>query len=112
MNLAFGDTYTLEMGDAPSRDARKATLRALREREHAAAEAALPLPKLDLAELFDHLDVRLGERGCDDTLGLTTRFLDARGLDVRRVTAWLRASGGHCDCEVMANVEEKWEGRL
>jgi hypothetical protein len=106
------DTHTFSMSDAPDRDQRKAMLRALRERERAAAEAALALPKPDLAALFDHLDARLGEQGCDDTLGLTTAFLAARGRDVPRVTAWLRESGGHCDCEVLANVEEQWEGRL
>ena len=100
------------MSDMPDRDERKAMLRALKERERAAAEAALPLPKPDLAALFDHLDAELGEHDCDDTLALTTAFLAERGLDVPRVTQWLRASGGACDCEVLANVEEQWEGRL
>jgi hypothetical protein len=100
------------MSDAPNRDQRKAMLRALKEQQRAAAEAALPLPKVELAALFDYLDAELGETGCDDTPRLTTRFLRDRGLDVDRVAAWLREAGGHCDCEVLANVEPEWEGRL
>ena len=85
-------------------------LRAFKAQQRAAAAAALPLPRADLAALFDHLDVELGEVGCDDTLRFTTRFLTERGLDVERVTGWLRGAGGYCDCEVLANVEEQWEG--
>lgn len=87
-------------------------LRAHKERERAAAEATLPLPKGDLAALFDHLDAQLAGAECDDTLAMTTAFLTARGLDVTRIGTWLRESGGGCDCEVLANVEEQWEGRL
>lgn len=100
------------MSDTPTRDQRKAMLRAHKERERAAAEAALPLPKGDLAALFDHLDAQLADAECDDTLAMTTAFLAARGLDVPRISTWLRESGGGCDCEVLANVEEQWEGRL
>src|SRR5687767_6276658 len=100
------------MSDAPDKDQRKAMLRAVKDRERAAAEAALPLPKADLAALFDHLDAELGDVACDDTLRLSAAFLAARVLDVPRITAWLRENGGHCDCEVLANVEEHWEGRL
>ena len=85
-------------------------LRAFKEQRRATAAAALPLPRADLAALFDHLDAELSEVGCDDTLRLTTRFLTERGLDVERVTGWLRGAGGYCDCEVLANVEEQWEG--
>lgn len=97
------------MSDTPTREQRKAMLRAMKERERAAAEAALPLPRTDLAALFDHLDAQLGEEPCDDTLRHATEFLAARGLDVAAVADWLRAQGGHCDCEVLANVEEQWE---
>lgn len=89
---------------------RKAMLRAFKAQQRAAAAAALPLPRADLAALFDHLDAELSEVGCDDTLRLTTRFLTERGLDVERVTGWLRGAGGYCDCEVLANVEGQWEG--
>lgn len=102
-------THTPSMSNIPSRDQRKAMLRAHKERERAAFAASLPLPKADLAALFDHLDARLGEAACDHTLSLTTAFLTGRGLDVARVSAWLRESGGYCDCEVLANVEEKLE---
>jgi len=88
---------------------RKAILRAFKAQQRAAAAAALPLPRGDLAALFDHLDAELSEAGCDDTLRRTTCFLAQRGLDVERVTGWLRGAGGYCDCEVLANVEGQWE---
>ena len=100
------------MSDTPGREQKKAMRRAQKDRERAAADAALPLPKSDLAELFDHLDVELGEVGCYDTLALTTAFLAERELDVPRITSWLEESGGYCDCEVLANIEPEWEGRL
>lgn len=97
------------MGETPSRDQRKAMLRAHKEREHAAFEDGLPVPVADLAALFDHLDAQLGDGECDGTLGMTTAFLVQRGLDAARVTEWLHAAGGHCDCEVLANVADQRE---
>ena len=98
--------------DRTQKDRRKALQREAKARERAAADAALPLPKPDLAALFDHLDERLEEDGCDDTLRLTQAFLAARGLGVVAVSKWLQAEGGGCDCEVLANVEDAWSDRL
>jgi hypothetical protein len=39
-------------------------------------------------------------------------FLAERGLDAAAVIPWLRESGGYCDCEVLANVEDEWADRL
>lgn len=106
-----GTTMTMtERTPDPAR--RKAMLRAFKAQQRAAAAAALPLPKADLAALFDHLDAELSAVACDDTLRHTTRFLTGRGLDVEHVTGWLRGAGGYCDCEVLANVEGQWEGDL
>ena len=62
-------------------------------------------------ELFGYLDERLGNEGCDDILRLTGQFLqDAGVLNIEEVLQWLRDHGGYCDCEVLANVEEQFEG--
>ena len=98
--------------DRSEKHRRKLLKNDVKAREHAAAEAGLPLSKADLAALFDYLDERLAEDACDDTLRITDEFLASRGLDVDAVGAWLRASGGHCDCEVLANVEDAWSDRL
>jgi hypothetical protein len=31
------------------------------------------------------------------------------GFGVDKITGWLRDNGGNCDCEVLANVEEKFD---
>ena len=98
-------------GARPEQDRKRTLEREARARERAAAEAALPLPKAELAALLDHLDERLGDEECDDTLRLTSAFLEARVLDVGAISDWLRASGAYCDCEVLANVGDEWDER-
>jgi hypothetical protein len=75
-------------------------------------EAKLPLTKADLKALFDHVDSRLAEHGCDHTLVHTREFLTQRGLPQETVVPWLREYHGYCDCEVIANVEEAWGERI
>ncbi len=36
------------------------------------------------------------------------RAVEKHGLDVERIVSWLRKHGGYCDCEVLANVEDKF----
>jgi hypothetical protein len=87
---------------------KKELKRQFKQRERAHAEARLPLSKPDLAALFDRLDEQVGEHGCDHTLRHTQSFLAERSLDEAVVVPWLRESGGSCDCEVLANVEDEW----
>ncbi len=94
------------------RDRKKALKQQFKNRERTEAEARLPLPKTELAALFDRLDERLGDDDCDHTLRHTAAFLAERGLDADAVLPWLRESGGYCDCEVLANVESEWGDRL
>jgi hypothetical protein len=61
--------------------------------------------------LFDYLDENLAN-GCDDTLRLTERFAKENNLQVEQLKTWLGEQGGYCDCEVLANVEEQFEGLL
>jgi hypothetical protein len=88
---------------------RRAKLRAWKEGQQAAREAAMPLTHDHLRALFDALDPALDEEGCDHTLRLTREILRRRGLDEERVIAWLAEYGGHCDCEVLANVGSEWD---
>ena len=88
---------------------RKAKVRAWKEAQRTAREVAMPLSHDDLRALFDGLDVALEAEGCDHTLRLTRRLLGARGLDEERVLPWLAEYGGHCDCEVLANVGGEWD---
>lgn len=92
---------------------RKAVLRALAEENQSGADGpAGPISLLDLGDLFDCLDVYVGDSGCDDTLVCTRQFLKDRGLDASAILPWLAEGGGYCDCEVLANVEEAWEDSI
>lgn len=92
----------------PRKDALK---KAWREQENQKLLASIPMPKEALGELFDHLDCALAE-GCDHSLRLTMAFLESKKLEVQRVVIWLRDHGGHCDCEVLANVEDEFGGLI
>ena len=78
-----------------------------RDQQRKAALAALPLPVSELKAMFDMLDVEFPRQGCDHTRRLTQAWLESRGHDVERVFAWLDTQGGYCDCEILANIEEK-----
>ena len=79
-----------------------------RDQQREAALAALPLPVAELKAMFDMLDVALPQKGCDHSRRLTHEWLASRGHDVERVLAWLDTEGGgYCDCEILANVEER-----
>jgi hypothetical protein len=82
----------------------------IKKQEHDDFENNLPIEKEKLKELFDYLDNIFPENGCDNTNKLTRNFLEKAGkqnIDV--VLEWLANNGGYCDCEILANVEEKFE---
>jgi hypothetical protein len=78
-----------------------------RDQQRKAALAALPLPVPELKAMFDMLEVEFPRQGCDHTRRLTRAWLESRGHDVGMVFAWLDTHSGFCDCEILANVEEK-----
>lgn len=86
---------------------RKEITREIAQRERAEAEARMPISKIDLDDLFNHLDIALST-GCDHTLRFTRGFLQTRALDESTIVPWLGEYGGYCDCEVLNNVEETW----
>jgi hypothetical protein len=89
-----------------NKNARKEELKkSWKEQERQKLIASIPMPYQDLRGLFDHLD-REGAPECDHTLRDTVEFLQKHGLDVERIVSWLREHGGHCDCEVINNVDD------
>lgn len=95
------------MPSSSEKHRRKELKQQVRQREQARQEAGMPLSHEALSSLFGHLDGALSE-GCDHSLRLTRAWLGARGLDEQRIVTWLGDLGGGCDCEVLANVEEKF----
>ena len=70
----------------------------------------MPMSEDKFIRLFELLDAELHAHGCDHSLKLTEQILSSLEVkDVLSVLAWLEEQGEYCDCEVMTNVEEKFE---
>ena len=78
--------------------------------EKDAARSMFPLPNYKLEAMFDAVEIALENAGCDHSLRTTTEWLRSNGVDVDAVVTWLENNGGYCDCEVVANARDHWEG--
>ncbi len=61
--------------------------------------------------LFDYLDEKLEENGCDSTLKYTMEWLNL-SIDreiIPSVLAEIEEMGGYCDCEVILNCYEDYD---
>ncbi|MEM7343316.1 MAG: DUF2695 domain-containing protein [Chloroflexota bacterium] len=87
---------------------RKKKLKKLKQQQLSEEMERMPLSQAELKSLFDWVEARLIEQGCDHTLRHSEHFLSVQRLPIEEVTNWLQAYGGYCDCEVIANVEDKW----
>jgi len=92
--------------NAMDKEHRKSLLKQWRQGERSKAFKALPLTPAELRKLFNELDVRLPELGCDHTRRITKAWLESSDHPVDQVFLWLDEYGGFCDCEVLANCEE------
>lgn len=81
-------------------------LRAVRTEELLLAEKELPASRSILESLFDYLDEKLGDAGCDNTVGLTLEFAKLNRLDENRLCAWTEKYAGYCRCEVLVNIPD------
>lgn len=96
--------------DKSEKERRKQIMNELREKQQKAFEQSLPINRIIFKNLFDYIDNQLEENGCDDTAKLTTEFLKKNKIEnIETILNWLAANGGYCDCEILANVEEKFE---
>lgn len=60
-------------------------------------------------ELFDYLNDKLETTKCNHDFSLTNKFLKAKNIENEKVLNFLKEKGAYCDCEVIFNVEEKFE---
>lgn len=86
---------------------RKSLKQAVRQAEHETFLASLPMVPAQIKALFDFIDQQLSHEECDDTLRHTLLFLSQNGIEAGPVIEWLEKNGGFCDCEVLANTEER-----
>ena len=97
------------MSEQSEKDNRKEILRQLKAKKKETFDKSLPMDKGIFQGLFEHLDENLGDE-CDHSLTMTTEFLKEKGVEnIGKVVEWLNDNGGYCDCEVLMNVEEKFE---
>ena len=92
-----------------NKDEKRKALAEYKRRQRDAFLSSLPMSAELFRELFDYLDEELSAQGCQDDLRLTTAFLEAQDCDAEAVLEWLAENGGGCDCEVLGNIEEKFD---
>lgn len=73
------------------------------------ARQAFPFEGSFMEELFAAVADAVEKSGCDHSLAATERWLDSHKLPRQETIAWLKANGGYCDCEVIANAADHWE---
>jgi hypothetical protein len=73
------------------------------------ARAAFPMSDALLESLFEAVDSRVAESGCDHTLRFTKQWIAEHRQAESPVLDWLKEHGGFCDCEVVANAADHWE---
>lgn len=70
---------------------------------------SLPMSRDRFKDLFDYLALALTNERCNDDHSITIRFLNLIGEEEDNVVPWLIDNDGYCDCEAMANTEEKFD---
>ena len=89
---------------------KKELLKAYANEQKQSFKDSLPMDEELFWQLFDYVDEKLEENdGCDHSLTFTREFLEKQSVDVESVLAWIINEGGGCDCEVLYNVEERFE---
>ncbi len=74
------------------------------DHDRAVAEARADPSGASVASLLDHLEHRLPETGCRDSLEHTQRWALREGRDPAAVIEWAGRQGGYCDCELLMNL--------
>jgi len=100
------------MADRPDRRKRNEALDLWKAQQRTAARAMLPLPADQMQALFDMLDIELPRQGCDRSLRLVRDWCLQQGLPTERVEEWLNENACNCDCEALANAEQKWQDAI
>ena len=86
---------------------KKELLKAYADKQRQSFKDSLPM---DEEFFFSVEKEKLEENdGCDHSLTFTREFLEKQKVDVEIVLDWIVNEGGGCDCEVLYNVEERFE---
>ncbi len=72
----------------------------------------LPAGPETISGLLDYVEDELYETECSDSLQHAMRFMMDNRLDFPKITSWLNANGGYCDCKVMEHIAPYWRGKF
>lgn len=70
------------------------------------------LKKKEAKNMFEYIDKKVCEQGCDYSLRFCREWIDKHILDEdrkRQVLEEIQDMGGYCDCEVILNCYERYE---
>ena len=81
----------------------------LRQKEEQAFLENLPINKETILELFDYLYDNDAIKNCNHNFKITNTFLEEKDIKNDKIHAWFNEFGGYCDCEILYNIEEKFE---
>lgn len=85
--------------------------KALRKNYTANQEKKKVLSKKEASRLFDFLDEKLEQEGCNHTLKYTMEWINSN-IDMEKAQSVLEEieeMGGYCDCEVILNCYEDYD---
>ena len=97
-------------GEIVEKSRKKELKKLAAQRQRDAFEKSLPMDRAEFERLFEFLGEGLAHRGCDGTHRLTLEFLRARrALNETAVLDFCEQNGGYCACEVLNNVQDRFE---
>ena len=73
---------------------------------------SLPERKETISRLLDFVEDELYGSDCNHSLQHAMRFMMDNRLDFPRLTTWLNANGGYCDCKVLAEIAPPWRAKF
>ncbi len=88
---------------------RKEIQKQLRQKEMNDFLSELPIDENLMNQLFDYIDNELSEKDCDHNFQITNKFFKNLKMKSDKTIEWLKNNGAYCDCEILLNVEEKFE---
>lgn len=73
---------------------------------------SLPAAQHTISELLDFVEDELYETECNHSLQYSMRYMMDHRLDFGKITSWLTANGGYCDCKVLAEIAPIWRAKF